>query len=265
MNKHIETTSEGSTQPELTAAEIVEEARQRVEAKQSLPEKTQPALSSKQENTVRWLNHAVFWLSKHWLALFNLLNGLYISGTFLAPILMQAGQLNAAALIYKFYKPFCHQYPVRSWFLLGSRIVAYSSTSGILDADLHHASEFVGNAALGYKVAFCQRDVAIYGSIFLAGLLFGLIRNKWRLPPLPWWAYIAFGIAPMGLDGGYQLISQIIGGINPAWILPRESTPLLRTVTGALFGTTTIAFIYPYIHDFFEETKNLLATRYGWR
>ena len=32
---------------------------------------------------------------------------------------------------------------------------------------------FVGSPELGYKVAFCERDVAIYLAVLLAGLAYG--------------------------------------------------------------------------------------------
>jgi len=260
--KPIEPANDPSSQ-EPAAEAILEEARQRLEARQQA--EAAPELSQQQRALLRTANHLIHQLCKHWVALFNLVDGLYVGGAFLGPLLMQTGHEGAAAVVYRFYQLFCHQYPVRSWFLQGGRIVTYSTTSTALDAELHYARDFVGNAALGYKIAFCQRDVAIYGGILLTGLLYGLLRRWWRAP-LPWWVYILLGLVPMGLDGGYQLISQLLGQLQLLpWLPVYESTALMRALTGAAFGATTVGFIYPQMNGFFEETKALLSSRYGWK
>src|SRR5688572_31642737 len=72
---------------------------------------------------------------------------------------------------------------------------------------------FLGSEALGYKMAFCERDTAIYLAVLLAGLAYGRLRD--RLPSL---GIVAYGllILPMALDA----FTQVFG-----W---RESTPELR-------------------------------------
>ena len=77
---------------------------------------------------------------------------------------------------------------------------------------------FIGNEALGYKVALCQRDTAIYGAIFLFGLLYGLLQFGLgrQVRPIRWWVYVGLGLAPMGLDGGYQLFSYALPFLIPS-------------------------------------------------
>ena len=264
MNEHVDPIKpSGDTSQEPAAEAILEEARHRLEARQQT--ESAPELSQQQRTLLHTMNHLIYQLCKHWVALFNLVDGLYVGGSFLAPILMQMGHERAAAVVYRFYRLFCHQYPIRSWFLQGGRIVTYEAASTALDADLHYVRDVIGNATLGYKVAFCQRDVAIYGAILVAGLLYGLLRRRWRTP-IPWWAYILLGLVPMGLDGGYQLISQLLGQLHLLpWLPVYESTALMRALTGAAFGATTVGFIYPQMNEFFEETKALLSNRYGWK
>jgi uncharacterized membrane protein len=62
---------------------------------------------------------------------------------------------------------------------------------------------------------------------------------------------------PIGLDGVSQLPSLI--SIFPDWMIMRESTPVLRILTGALFGLATAWFLYPMIEESMNETRNLLA------
>jgi uncharacterized membrane protein len=62
---------------------------------------------------------------------------------------------------------------------------------------------------------------------------------------------------PVGLDGVSQIISQLPWGILPV----RESTPLLRTITGALFGFSTAWFGYPVVEQAMAETRKVLAVK----
>lgn len=201
------------------------------------------------------MDRLVAWITRHWLALFNTIVAIFIGLPFLAPVLLQAATVgNCAACgsigraIYLVYRPTCHQLPERSFFLFGPQI-AYSL------ADLEEAQvlppglslwqreglRFPGNTEIGFKVAFCERDVAIYGAILASGLLFGLLcghaaRRGRALPKLPVWLY-GLLLVPLALDGGTQLFSL------------RESDWLLRLITGGLFGSATVWLAYPYVHD----------------
>ena len=60
------------------------------------------------------------------------------------------------------------------------------------------------------------------------------------------------GIVPIAIDGFSQLLSQ-----PPINLLPlRESTPLLRTITGMLFGMTTAWFGYPMVEETMREIRS---------
>ena len=118
------------------------------------------------------------------------------------------------------------------------------------------ASKFVGNDVVGYKIALCERDMAIYGSIFLFGIIFGLTGR--RLKTLPWYLWVLIGLVPIGLDGMSQLLSQPPFSF---WAL-RESTPFLRVVTGFLFGFTTAWFGYPLVEQAMADSRQLMAAKY---
>jgi len=131
------------------------------------------------------------------------------------------------------------------------------------------AARFVGNQQMGYKVALCQRDVAMYLSILAGGVLFGFLRN--RLKPLRWQFFVLFGILPMLFDGGYQLLTWQLGvfaniASAPAWLhdiaiplsqtfAPHETIPLLRVFTGSLFGLGLVWMTYPHIHEGMQDTE----------
>ncbi|HEY5901388.1 MAG TPA: DUF2085 domain-containing protein [Anaerolineales bacterium] len=224
-------------------------------------------------------DRASFWFSRHYLALLNLAVFLYVGFPFLAPVLMKAGLQIPARVVYTVYSPLCHQFGFRSFFLFGEQayyplseanlkgVLTFEQATHIQGADDPTsparllAREFTGDPTVGYKVALCERDVAIYGGILLFGLLFALSGR--RLPALPWYLWILLGMGPIGLDGFSQLFSQF----NWPWlaaILPyRESTPILRVLTGAMFGIATAWFAYPYIEESMNETRKFFLKKFA--
>jgi uncharacterized membrane protein len=227
---------------------------------------SQPTLSPWQRNLVLGAQRFIFWLSKHWLALANLFIFIYVSLPFVAPVFMKAGWTGPARAIYTVYKPLCHQLSFRSWFLFGEEAV-YPRAEYEERFHLHEASwtelfgearTFTGDETVGYKVAFCQRDIAIYGALFLGGLAYAVLRRR-GVRTMPFWLFILVGVLPIGLDGGSQFVSLLV-----PWFPARESVWQLRVLTGALFGFAIAWLAYPYIQEGMDETKEVLATRYGW-
>lgn len=265
--------------PPPSAQEILAEAQRRIAERengghaggQSTPDATSndkpktPQDLEAQERHLRRTNRAVFWLSKHWLQLFNGFMLVFTALAFLAPALMHSGHTESGMFIHRLYDPFCHQFPFRSWFLFGPQ-AAYRTDGMLAPTEMLESSKFLGSAELGFKTAMCQRCIAIYGAMALAGILYGLLRRRFALKPLPIWAFVLFGIAPMGLDGGIQWLTYIIHWLVPSvQITPLETTPFMRTLTGGLFGALSAALLYPHMQVFFDETYQTLSERYGWR
>jgi uncharacterized membrane protein len=206
-----------------------------------------------------------YWLSRHYLAMVNLLVFLFVGLPFMAPVLMKTGQPFLANLLYKAYSPTCHQLAFRSWFLFGEQAyyprelasipgITYEQLTDTPVTDLLAARNFVGNEVLGYKVAICQRDVAIYGAMFLFGLFYAATGRKLR--SVPWFIWIIIGLLPIAVDGTSQLTSFL--NWFPSWIPVRESTPLLRTITGGLFGWMTAWYLFPLIEETARETQRVI-------
>ena len=205
-------------------------------------------------------------ISGRYMLVVNLILAIYLGLPFLAPVLMQAGYQKAAAPIYTVYKAACHELAFRSWFLFGEQsyypraaagiegVATYGEVTGNSEENLLEARNFKGNQQMGYKIALCQRDVMIYAAMLLFGIIFSLSGRKIR--PLPFLIWVIVGIIPVGLDGGSQLLSQWF-----SWFPYRESTPLLRSITGALFGFTTGWFGFPALEESMRDTRQYLAAK----
>jgi uncharacterized membrane protein len=218
------------------------------------------------------------WFSRHYLGMINFLLLLYVGIPFLAPIFKKAGWNGPAEIVYKIYSPLCHQWAFRSFFLFGEQsyyphaaakvpgAITFEQASGISDANDPNrlqARNFEGTPLLGYKVAFCERDVAIWGAMALFGLVYAATGR--RLPKMHWAVWILVGLVPIGLDGFSQLLSQIPIAFIQAILPYRESTPFLRTLTGFLFGFSTAWFMFPIIEESMAETRRLSSPKFTHR
>jgi uncharacterized membrane protein len=212
------------------------------------------------------------WFSNHYMVLLNLFTGLYLLLTFLAPIFMKVGWQRPAKVIYRVYSPLCHQLAFRSFFLFGEQlyyprelagvegVLTYGQATGLDEYNIPQARAYIGDEIVGYKIAFCQRDIAIYGLIFLFGIVFSLTGK--RIKPLPWYLWILLGLGPIGLDGFSQLLSQT-GLAIFSWLPLRESTPLLRVFTGGMFGLATAWFGFPNLEESVQESRYEMTLKHA--
>ncbi len=228
--------------------------------------------------TISRSDRVMAWFSRHYLASVNFFFLLYFGLSLFAPVLMKAGATLPATVIYTIYKPLCHQFGFRSFFLFGEQayyplkeagmpgVKTFDDVTGFVDLrspiaySRYQAREFVGNETVGFKIALCERCLAMYASLFLFGVVYALTGR--RIKPLHWILWIVIGLGPIGLDGFSQLFSQM----DWAWlasILPyRESTPFLRVLTGVLFGLTTGWFMFPYLEESMAETRQFFIKKF---
>ncbi len=212
-------------------------------------------------DAVLTLDRFIAGFARRWLLVFNLFVFAYVGLPFLAPVFLHYGWRGPAQVIYTVYSPLCHQLGYRSWFLYGAESnyprAVFEDLTHIHADDLWAARGFIGDEVLGYKVAFCQRDVAIYGAIFLAGVIYSLPFVRSRLRPLHWAGWIVIGLMPIAADGFSQLFSQYPYNQFAifSWIPPRESTALLRTLTGGLFGLANVWLAYPYVEESMRDVR----------
>jgi len=225
------------------------------------------------------LKRGVLSLSRHWLAWANLAWGVLIGLPWLAPVLMKAGAAAPARAIYRFYGLLCHQLADRSFFLFGPKLMyAYSELLPYApDADTWLGLRtFIGAPELGYKVAWSDRMVSMYGGIFLGGLLFALLRR--RLKSLGWRGFTLM-VVPMAVDGTTHWLSDFAGvgrgfRYDNAWLatVTRHRLPQsfyignavgsfnswMRLITGLLFGLAVVWLAYPLFDGYFQGIRRRL-------
>ncbi len=224
----------------------------------------QPVTSSAQEG----------WLSRHWFLAFAVGYGAWVWLPFLAPAFMHRGWTGAGRLIYLIYAFFCHQLPERSFFLFGPKLMYPLSQIQAAGANTLNPlilRQFIGNAGMGWKVAWSDRMVSFYTSIWIFAVLWKGLGRKGR--PLSWWGCVLL-LLPIVLDGGTHAISDFAGighGFRDSnqWLalLTNNALPAgfyagdalgsfnswMRLVTGILAGLGLVWFAFPHVEASFAE------------
>ncbi len=189
---------------------------------------------------------------------------------------MHRGLTNPARVIYFIYSWLCHQLPERSFFLFGTRFTySLAEIQNAWQNTINPAilRQFVGNPQMGWKVAWSDRMVSMFTSLWLFGILWWRVRR--RLKPLPWWGLVMF-LLPTAVDGISHFFSDLTGiGLGfrytNLWLadLTRHSfassfyageawgsfNSLMRLLTGVLFGIGFIWYTYPYLDIVFSRRE----------
>lgn len=208
------------------------------------------------------------WLGAHWFAFFLVGYGLWVFAPFLAPVFMRLGWDGAGKAVYFIYSFFCHQLPQRSFFLFGPKMMyplteiqaAWQDTTNLL-----LLRQFIGNEAMGWKVAWSDRMISFYTSIWLFAILWYPLRH--RIRPLTWWGFVML-LLPLALDGASHMFSDLAGigqGFRDTneWlrVLTRDAFPatfyagdalgsfnsLMRFASGLWAGLGIVWLIFPYV------------------
>jgi uncharacterized membrane protein len=242
-------------------------------------------LDQRQRNrAVVW---SALWVYDRWLLIVTFILGILLLLPFLAPVLMALGWTGPANMVYTLYSALCHQMAQRSFFLFGQQPM-YNladlpvSLTGNLASDTQTLRHFVGDPMLGWKVAWSDRMVWMYGGIWLAGLVYGSVRRRRQPKPL---RLVAAGLLalPMLLDGTTHLISDVDGGLAggwrytndwlaqitgyalPDWFYAGDAfgsfNAWMRLVSGLTFGFACVFLAYPWLDRAFQYNAALLRAK----
>ncbi len=243
---------------------------------------SQAVISDRQRRLVLAIDRFAWWLGRHWLGLFIVIYGAFVLIPFLAPVFMQMGATDAANAVYTGYSFVCHQLPERSLFLFGDKPM-YSfqeiKTVWPLDGFLG-LRQFVGNPEYGWKIAWSDRMMSFYGSIWIGALIYAAVRKRLQsLSPVKW---LFFGVLPVGIDGITHLINDAVAGTTgegfrdtndwlrfitlnafPNWFYVGDALGSfnsdMRWITGFLFGLMTVWFLFPIIEEGMRDVQSQAA------
>jgi uncharacterized membrane protein len=224
------------------------------------------------------------WISSHGFVIFLLVYGLWVIAPFLAPVLMHIGWTGAGKAIYFIYSFFCHQLPERSFFLFGEKTM-YSLTE--IQAAWQDTvnpillRQFIGNAAMGWKIAWSDRMISFYTSIWLFALLW--FSSQRKIKPLNLWTFSLL-LIPILVDGVTHAFSDLAGIGNGfrdtnMWLagLTNYSLPTtfyagdalgsfnstMRFVTGVLAGLGISWLIFPYLFQTHFQNEQADSVNYA--
>jgi uncharacterized membrane protein len=211
-------------------------------------------------------------LARHWLLIFIFTFGILNVLPFMAPAAMRLGWTNVGNAIYTFYSPLCHQMAQRSFFLFGSQAM-YNldelplNLTGNKVTDILLLRELRGNQDLGWKAAWSDRMVAMYGGLWLASAAYSLLTRNRRFKPISVWMFMLL-MLPITIDGITHMLSDLSGLTSEfrygnEWLaaLTAHSLPesfyrgdafgsfnsWMRLTSGVLFGIGIGAFGLPII------------------
>jgi uncharacterized membrane protein len=208
------------------------------------------------------------WIGDHWFETFLIVYGLWVFTPFLAPVFMQMGWTGAGKAVYFIYSFFCHQLPERSFFLFGEKTMYSLSEIQAAWQDTVNPMilrKFIGDQALGWKIAWSDRMISFYTSVWVFALLWFPFRRK--VKPLSWWAFVLL-LLPLIIDGGTHAVSDMAGigrGFRDTnvWlaVLTNNALPatfytgdalgsfnsIMRFISGLLAGLGIVWLAFPYM------------------
>ena len=224
------------------------------------------------------------WIGSHWVETFLIVYGLWVFTPLLAPVFMQVGWTGASRAVYFVYSFFCHQLPERSFFLFGAKpmyTLAEIQTAWQDTTNPLILRQFIGNETMGWKIAWSDRMISFYTSIWVFALAWIPLRRK--IKPLPIWGF-ALLLLPMVLDGTTHMFSDFAGigqGFRDTntWLatLTRDALPatfyagdalgsfnsLMRFASGLLAGLGIVWLAFPYLFQTQAYNQQLDELSYG--
>lgn len=226
-------------------------------------------MSTLRTNTRLHQSRSIFqWLGDHWFGTFLVIYGLWVFVPFLAPVFMQLGWTGAGKAVYFFYSFFCHQLPERSFFFFGEKpMYSLADVQAAWQNTLNPMilRQFIGNETMGWKVAWSDRMISFYTSVWFFAALWYSFRR--RVKPLNWLGFVLL-LMPLIIDGSTHMFSDLAGigqGFrdNNQWlaVLTNYALPadfyagdalgsfnsLMRFISGLLAGLGIVWLAFPYM------------------
>ncbi len=174
--------------------------------------------SLREEQIIIAVDRAIYHVARHWVWLLNIIGALFAGLPVLAPVLESSGHHRVAGVIYRSFSLICSQTPDHTFHLFG------------------------------YRLAYCERCMSIYGGLLLLGLIYGASKRSLRPATL-----IEAGVLslPIALDGLTQLVHL------------RQSTWEIRVITGTLFSIAIAWLVMPRLDAGFRDVTRTVEAQFA--
>lgn len=233
-----------------------------------------------------FLIRATYFFVRHWLVLFLAFFGIYNLLPFAAPVAMRLDWTPIGTTIYSLYSTQCHQMAQRSFFLFGAQSM-YNleelplTLAGKPSQDMLTLRDFRGSEVFGWKVAWSDRMVYMYGSLWIISIVYWVSSRHRPWKPLRIWVCVLL-LVPMAVDGITHLSSDgnsLSAGFryDNAWLatLTDQVFPasfyrgdalgsfnsLMRLITGMLFAVATAGLALPFLDREMKRSESILAAK----
>jgi uncharacterized membrane protein len=161
-------------------------------------------------------------LLRSWPLLLSGILAIYAGLPWLSPLLRRWGFEQLGLALFQMYRTLCHQLPERSFFL--------------------------GQ----YQVCYCHRCTALYTSLVVMSLVFGIGRWQHAISN----RLLLLLTLPMAIDGGWHLLNDLL----PSLGLRSDNSAVgslnfwLRMITGTLFAAGIVLWTYPRLQRGLSQT-----------
>ena len=233
------------------------------------------------------LVQATHFLMRNWLKILIVALGVLNILPFVAPILMKLGLQGPADFIYTLYIPLCHQMAQRSFFLFGEHTM-YSPQElpvllkGDFALDMLALKAFNGNDTLGWKVAWSDRMVYMYGMSWFAVVFYYNFRERFQIKRINLILFVIL-LLPMAIDGASHVVSDLQGGVyggfryDNGWLATLTNNTLpdsfyvgdklgsfnswMRLISGIGFGIGVVWLIAPILDESISRDAEIISQK----
>jgi uncharacterized membrane protein len=226
------------------------------------------------------------WTFRRWLEIWLVLFTLFNILPYLAPLAMVNSAEPLGNLIYDTYGRISHQFAHRSYFFFGENLMYTPDELPIEFGNDIFRNEsmmkaFRGNDTLGWKVAWSDRLVTMYGSALIASWAYYMLRKREGFRPLSRRMMI-FLVLPLLIDGTTHYLSDFDGLVtgfrwNNAWLATLTGNVFsesfyvgsglgsfnswTRLISGFLFGIGLMGWGLGNAENYFIKNADILKTR----
>lgn len=239
---------------------------------------------------VRFVMRAA-WTFEHWVLVWLVIFTAFNILPWLAPVFMQVGLTPLADLIYGMYGLISHQFAHRSYFLFGEQMMYTLSElpvelTGDFGTEGDALRAIIGDETLGYKIAWSDRLVNLFGGGLVTAYLYALLHRFGKAPRLPLILMMLL-VTPLIIDGTTHVMSEA-DGLADSWryynrwlVLPTGGALggsfyigdsigsfnwWMRLLTGVLAGIGIMGWLLGIAKPYFERNTAILQKRLvDWR